>query len=303
MRRNRDAVPAQILDGRAIANDLRAELTARSAALRVLGIHPRLAVVLVGKDVSSLAYVRNLVKTGERVGIAIQIDELREDATASQVRAHLERLQDDRAVHGVILQQPLPPHLSIRNVADAMPIGKDVDGTHPANQGNLAFGSGAEFVPATPAAVMLLLERSPHWPLRGRRAVMIGRSIVVGAPVAMLMLAHDATVTILHKESVDLQPYVRLAEVVVTATGVPGLIGGADIAPGATVIDVGTTVVGGTLRGDVDFASAVAVAGAITPVPGGVGPLTNVALLRNVIEAASRSDGLRPGIAQAQPQE
>lgn len=283
----REAVSARILDGRAIASELRAELLARSSALRDAGVHPRLVIALVGEDESSLAYVRNLVKTGERVGIAVHVDELSADSTASTVRAHLERLRDDGSVHGVILQQPLPPHLSIRSIADAIPRHKDVDGTHPTNQGHLAFGSGAEFVPATPAAVMLLLERSPHWPLAGRQAVMIGRSVVVGAPVAMLMLSCDATVTVLHKESASLQPFVRMADVVVVATGVPGLIGGADIAPGATVIDVGTTVVDGALKGDVDFESAVKVAGSITPVPGGVGPVTNVALLRNVIKAAT----------------
>ena len=203
----------------------------------------------------------------------------------------VERLRDDHTVHGVMLQQPLPPRLSIREIADAIPVRKDVDGAHPTNQGHLAFGSGTEFVPATPAAVMLLLERSPHWPLRGRRAVMIGRSIVVGAPVAMLMLGHDATVTILHKESASLQPHVKMADVVVVATGVPGLIGGADIAPGATVIDVGTTVIDGVLQGDVDYESALAVAGAITPVPGGVGPVTNIALLRNVVKSAEHHSG------------
>jgi methylenetetrahydrofolate dehydrogenase (NADP+)/methenyltetrahydrofolate cyclohydrolase len=283
----RDAVPARILDGRALAAELRAELLTRSTALREMGVHPRLVITLVGENESSLAYVRNLVKTGERVGIAVHVDELPEASTASAIRERLERLRDDGSVHGVMLQQPLPPHLSIRTIADAIPRHKDVDGTHPTNQGHLAFGSGAEFVPATPAAVMLLLERSPHWPLAGRQAVMIGRSVVVGAPVAMLMLTQDATVTVLHKESASLQPYVKMAEVVVVATGVPGLIGGADIAPGATVIDVGTTVVGDELKGDVDFESVVQVAGAITPVPGGVGPVTNVALLRNVIKAAT----------------
>jgi methylenetetrahydrofolate dehydrogenase (NADP+)/methenyltetrahydrofolate cyclohydrolase len=283
----RDAVPARILDGRVVAAELRTELLARSTALRDGGIHPRLVIALVGENESSLAYVRNLVKTGERVGIAVHVDEMPESSTASTIRERLERLRDDASVHGVMLQQPLPPHLSIRTIADAIPRHKDVDGTHPTNQGHLAFGSGAEFVPATPAAVMLLLERSPHWPITGKKAVMIGRSVVVGAPVAMLMLTQDATVTVLHKESQSLQPYVRMADVVVVATGVPGLISGADIAPGATVIDVGTTVVDGELKGDVDFDSAVQVAGAITPVPGGVGPVTNVALLRNVIRAAT----------------
>lgn len=282
-------MPATILDGRRLAADLRTELVARTSALREAGIHPKLAIVFVGENDSSLAYVRNLVRTGERVGIEVAVEHLPEPAPASAVRAALERLKQDERVHGVMLQQPLPAHLPIREIADAIPPHKDVDGTHPTNQGHLAFGSGTEYVPATPAAVMLLLERSPHWPLRGRRAVMIGRSIVVGAPVAMLMLAQDATVTILHKESQTLQPFVKMAEVVVVAAGAPGLIHGNDLMPGATVIDVGTTLVDGVLRGDVDFPSALEVAGAITPVPGGVGPVTNVALLRNVIKAAERS--------------
>ncbi len=283
---------ANILDGKALAADLRTELLARTSALRERGIHPKLVIVFVGENESSIAYVRNLVKTGERVGVDVRVDRLPETAPAIEVREALEALRDDPSVHGVMLQQPLPMHLSIREIADAIPVFKDVDGTHPINQGNLAFGSGTEFVPATPAAVMLLLERSPHWPLRGRNAVMIGRSIVVGAPVSMLMLAQDASVTVLHKESASLQPYTRMAEIVVIATGVPGLIGGADIAKGATVIDVGTTVINGVLKGDVDFESAVEVAGAITPVPGGVGPVTNVALLRNVVKSAERLSGI-----------
>jgi methylenetetrahydrofolate dehydrogenase (NADP+)/methenyltetrahydrofolate cyclohydrolase len=279
-------VPATILDGRALAAELRLELDERTRALRERGVAPKLAIVFVGENESSLAYVRNLARTGERARISVDVRHLAESATTRQVRETLEELRDDPATHGVMLQQPLPPHLAIREIADAIPAHKDVDGTNPTNQGHLAFGSGTEYVPATPAAVMLLLERSPHWPLRGRRAVTIGRSIVVGAPVAMLMLAQDATVTVLHKESSSLQPYVGLAEVLVIAAGVPGLIRGKDLMAGATVIDVGTTLVDGVLRGDVDFESAVEVAGAITPVPGGVGPVTNVALLRNVVKAA-----------------
>lgn len=282
-------MPALILDGRSLAADLRTELVERTTALRESGVDPQLEIVFVGENESSLAYVRNLVRTGERVGIRVHVSRLPGDASAAEVRARLHELHDDPQTHGVMLQQPLPDHLAIREIADAMPAHKDVDGTHPTNQGHLAFGSGTEYVPATPAAVMLLLERSPHWPLRGRRAVMIGRSIVVGAPVAMLMLAQDASVTILHKESVDLQPYLGMAEVVVVAAGAPGLIRGSDLMPGATVIDVGTTLVDGVLRGDVDFESALDVAGAITPVPGGVGPVTNVALLRNVVKAAERA--------------
>ena len=287
-------MPARILDGRSIANELREELIAESSRLQSGGIHPRLVIVLVGENESSVAYVRNLEKMGERVGVSVHVDELPENAAASAVREHLEKWAADLTVHGVMLQQPLPAHLSIRAIADSIPLHKDVDGTHPTNQGHLAFGSGAEFIPATPAAVMLLLERSPHWPLTGLHAVMIGRSVVVGAPVAMLMLAQDATVTILHKESSGLQPYARMADVLIVATGVPNLVRGSDIKPGATVIDVGTTLVGGQLKGDVDFDSALEVAGAITPVPGGVGPVTNVALLRNVIQAAARAGKVQP---------
>jgi methylenetetrahydrofolate dehydrogenase (NADP+)/methenyltetrahydrofolate cyclohydrolase len=284
-------VPARILDGKTLAAELRAELVMRTTALLDSGIHPRLAIVFVGEDDSSRAYVRTLAKTGANAGIDVEIRKLPESATVDEVRAALRSLGDDPAVHGVMLQQPLPSRLPIRAIADAIPAEKDADGAHPMNQGHLAFGSGTEFVPATPAAVMLLLERSPHWPLRGKNAVMVGRSIVVGAPVALLMLAQDATVTVLHKESRELQPYLRMADVVVVAAGVPGLIKGSDLLAGATVIDVGTTMVDGALRGDVDFDSAVEVAGAITPVPGGVGPVTNVALLRNVVKSAERMNG------------
>lgn len=289
----RRRVPAaQILDGKALAAELRTELLARTFALREVSIHPKLVIVFVGENESSSAYVRNLVRTGERAGIEVEVDRVPESTSTATVRERLGRLHADASVHGVMLQQPLPAHLPIRAIADAIPPEKDVDGTHPMNQGHLAFGSGTDFVPATPAAVMLLLERSPHWPLRGKHAVMVGRSIVVGAPVALLMLAQDASVTVLHKETPDLRPFLKMADVVVVATGVPGLIRGADLKAGATVIDVGTTVVDGALKGDVEFASAVTVAGAITPVPGGVGPVTNVALLRNVVKSAERMNGV-----------
>jgi methylenetetrahydrofolate dehydrogenase (NADP+)/methenyltetrahydrofolate cyclohydrolase len=281
---------AQILDGKALAADLRTELLARTSALRGAGIHPKLAIVFVGENESSRAYVRNLAKTGERAGVEVVVERLPELASLAAVRDRLDRLDRDPSVHGVLLQQPLPAHLSIREIADAIPAGKDVDGTHPMNQGHLAFGSGTQYVPATPAAVMLLLERSPHWPLRGKHAVMVGRSVVVGAPVALLLLAQDASVTVLHKESGDLRPFLKTADVVVVATGVPGLIRGEDLKPGATVIDVGTTIVDGALKGDVEFESAVRVAAAITPVPGGVGPVTNIALLRNVVKSAERAN-------------
>jgi methylenetetrahydrofolate dehydrogenase (NADP+)/methenyltetrahydrofolate cyclohydrolase len=280
---------ARILDGRALADELRAELARDVAALGARGVVPRLLVVMVGEDESSLAYVRGMRALGTKIGVDVAVESLAPESDNAAVRAALERTASDSNVHGVILQQPLPGHLSIRAIASAMPIGKDVDGTNPENQGRLAFATGALFIPATPAAVMLLLERSAAWPLRGRDVTVIGRSNVVGLPVSLLIMAQNATVTVTHKETVDIIGHVRRAEVVVVAAGAPGLVTADWLRPGAVVIDVGTTVVKGKLCGDVDFESAAQVAGEITPVPGGVGPVTNVALMRNVVSAANSS--------------
>ena len=280
---------ALLLDGRALAADLRAGLAVRVAALRAAGVAPRLLVLMVGEDPSSLAYVRGMRRLGEAVGVDVAVDVLDLATNDAGVRAALETHAADPAVHGIILQQPLPRHLAIRRIASAMPLEKDVDGANPVNQGRLAFASGARFVPATPAAVMLLLERSARWPLAGRPVTVIGRSNVVGLPVALLIMAENATVTVVHKETRDIRQYTRTAEVLVVAAGAPRLVDATWLRPGATVVDVGTTVVGGTLLGDVDYASAAAVASEITPVPGGVGPVTNVALLRNVVDAAEEA--------------
>jgi methylenetetrahydrofolate dehydrogenase (NADP+)/methenyltetrahydrofolate cyclohydrolase len=260
----------------------------RSAALRARGIAPHLVVAIAGEDAASIAYVHSLVRAGERIGIDVTVDAVDAAASERDVRALLERLGRERSVHGVILQQPLPRHLDIRRIADAMPPRKDVDGANPVNQGRLAFGSGTEFVPATPAAVMLLLERSSRWPLAGVRACMVGRSNVVGLPVSLLMMRENATLTVTHEKTVDLRHHTADADVLVVATGVPGLIRADMVRPGATVMDVGTTFVDGKLVGDVAYDEVAAVAGEITPVPGGVGPVTNVALMRNVVLAAER---------------
>ena len=281
-------MPATILDGRALAAELRDDVAARGARLRERGIAPRLVVTIVGEDAASVAYVRSIERVGAKVGVDVTVDALASDAGEAGVRARLQALGADDTVHGVILQQPLPAHLGIRRIAEAMPPHKDVDGANPVNLGRLAFASGTEFVPATPAAVLLLLERSRRRDLRGVRCCMVGRSNVVGLPVSLLLMARDATVTVTHKETVDLARHTRDAEVLVVATGVPGLIRAGMVAPGATVIDVGTTFVDGALVGDVAYEEVAAVAGEITPVPGGVGPVTNVALLRNVVLAAER---------------
>jgi methylenetetrahydrofolate dehydrogenase (NADP+)/methenyltetrahydrofolate cyclohydrolase len=279
-------MPASLLDGRALAADLREGLRARSAALRERGVAPRLAIVLVGDDEASAAYVRGLIAIGAKAGVEVVIDELPANVSVRDLRARLLNYRSEPSIHGVLLQQPLPSGLPIREIAEAVPADKDVDGANPINQGRLAFATGARFVPATPAAVMLLLERSGKWPLRGREVTVIGRSNVVGLPVSLLILAENATVTVTHKETRDLSVHTRNAEIVVTATGVPGLLTGDMVRPGATVIDVGTTLVDGKIVGDVDFAGVSVIAGELTPVPGGVGPVTNVALMRNVLAAA-----------------
>jgi len=277
---------ATILDGRALAAELREGLAVRSEALARRGITPRLTVVMVGEDASSLAYVSGMRKLAGRIGIDLGVEVLPFDVDDARVRSALTVHARDAATHGIILQQPLPAHLSIRRIADAIPIEKDVDGANPVNQGRLAFASGATFVPATPAAVMLLLERSQKWPLRGREVTVIGRSNVVGLPVSLLIMAEDATVTVTHKETRDVRAHARQAEILIVAAGAPHLVDAGWLQPGATVIDVGTTVVDGVLLGDVDFESARTVAGEITPVPGGVGPVTNIALMSNVLTAA-----------------
>ena len=279
---------ARILDGRALAAELRAAIAVRSAAQRARGVVPRLEVVVVGADAATLAYVRGLESSGAKTGVEVRVAKLPADCDAEQVRTLLRVLGDDPLVHAVILQQPLPGHLGIRRIAEAMPPHKDVDGASPVNFGRLAFGTGNELVAATPLAVMLLLERSERSALRGVRVCVVGRSSVVGLPVSLLLLARDATVTIVHRGTRDLGSRTREAEVLVSATGIPGLIRADMVAPRATVIDVGTTYVDGALRGDVAYDEVARVAAEITPVPGGVGPVTNAALMSNVVTAAER---------------
>jgi methylenetetrahydrofolate dehydrogenase (NADP+) / methenyltetrahydrofolate cyclohydrolase len=279
---------ARILDGRALAAELCDEVGARAERLRARGVAPRLVVAIVGEDDASVAYVRSIEKVGAKTGVDVRVAALAADAGEDELRAQLRALGDDPRVHGIILQQPLPPHLGIRRIAEAMPPHKDVDGANPVNLGRLAFASGTELVPATPLACMLLLERSARWPLRGARACVVGRSNVVGLPLALLLTARDATVTLTHRATRDLAHHTRDAEIVVVATGVPNLLRASMVAPGATVIDVGTTFVDGKLVGDAAYAEVAEVAGEITPVPGGVGPVTNVALMRNVVLAAER---------------
>jgi len=280
---------ALLLDGRALSKEMRTHVLARCTTLRAAGIVPRFAIVLVGNDESSLAYVRSLQKTASACTIDAELVQLPEDVGDHAVEQRLDMLARDDATHGIILQQPLPKHLSLRALVEAIPAHKDVDAATALNQGRLAFASGEYFVPATPAAVMALLEISPAWPMRGKNALVVGRSSVVGLPVALLLMQNDATVTIAHSRTADLAAIARRADIVVAAAGKPGMITGDMLAPHATVIDVGTSVVDGALVGDVAFESAKDVVAALTPVPGGVGPVTNVSLMHNVLVAAERS--------------
>ena len=272
---------ATSLTGRELATTIRAAAAARAAELTVAGRQPRLAVVTATDDEASAAYVRSIANAAGKEGIAC---DLLRTTTAAGVSATLAQLADDPEVHGVMLQTPLPEGALLADLARAIPAAKDVDGASPESLGRLTAGLPA-FAPATAAAVLALLDYY-QVELRGRHAVVVGRSVVVGKPVAHLLLDRHATVTISHSRTADLAAITRQADVLVVAAGRAGLIGPEHVSPGATVIDVGTNVTdGGRLAGDVDPAVADAAA-ALSPVPGGVGPVTTALLLRHVVEAA-----------------
>ncbi|MFG1708970.1 bifunctional 5,10-methylenetetrahydrofolate dehydrogenase/5,10-methenyltetrahydrofolate cyclohydrolase [Nonomuraea sp. M3C6] len=270
------------LTGKDLAAAIRAQTEAEAAA----GPQPRLAVVVATADEASLWYVRSIAKAAAGVGIACDLVDLGPEARREQIGETLARLSGDSHVHGVMLQTPLPAGASPQELAGAIDPRKDVDGANPLSLGRLAAGLPA-FPPATAAAVMALLD---HYEveLRGRRAVVVGRSTVVGKPLAHLLLDRHATVTVCHSRTRDLPSVTSEAEVLVAAVGRAGLIGADHVAPGAVVIDVGTNPTGdGGLTGDVDSEAVAGLAGALTPVPGGVGPVTTALLLRHTARAAN----------------
>jgi methylenetetrahydrofolate dehydrogenase (NADP+) / methenyltetrahydrofolate cyclohydrolase len=275
---------ARTLDGRAMAAAVRAELVplARARA-EVLGHLPGLAVVGVGADPASAVYTRRLEQAAQAVGVAARAVELPESCDNETLRAELLALNQDPMVQGILIQMPLPPRLSQRIVAETIDAGKDVDGISLLNAGNL-FLRLPTFVPSTSAAVMEILDRDGT-PVAGRRAVVVGASNVVGKPLSFMLLHRDATVTVTHSATRDLGSWTRQADILVVAAGHAGLITGEMVKRGATVVDVGINVVGpnGEVVGDVDQASVREVAGTLTPVPGGVGPLTNLMLLRQCV--------------------
>ena len=281
---------ARILDGNALSATVREELATRAAALSARGLTPCLAVILVGEDPASAVYVRNKVAGCEKAGLRSIKDVYPLDADPAVVLARIAELNADASVHGILVQLPLPKQFDTDAVLEAIAPEKDVDGFHAENVGALMQGN-PRFIPCTPYGVMKMLEREKVV-LKGAEAVIVGRSNIVGKPMAMLLLGAGCTVTICHSQTRDLAFHTRRADILVAAVGRPRMITGDMIKPGATVIDVGINRLpaeqGGKLCGDVDFESAKEVAGLITPVPGGVGPMTITMLLTNTLESAER---------------
>ncbi|HKB28580.1 MAG TPA: bifunctional 5,10-methylenetetrahydrofolate dehydrogenase/5,10-methenyltetrahydrofolate cyclohydrolase [Candidatus Limnocylindrales bacterium] len=282
------ATGARLLEGAPIAAEIRAGVAADVAAYAAAnGRPPGLAVVLCGRDAPSMVYLERILKTCESVGIATRLVDVPGEDAATQEQelgTAIRRLNDDPAIAGIIVQMPLPAGVPLRAVVDAIDPVKDIDGLHPLNAGLLRLGYEG-FVPATAHAAMEMLSRSGVQ-IEGADAVVIGRSPVVGMPVAFMLTKANATVTVCHSKTRNLAAKTRNADIVVVAAGRPGLVTGDMLKPGAVVIDVGINLVDGHLVGDVDFPSARDVAGAITPVPGGIGPLTNALLLAHLVRAA-----------------
>jgi methylenetetrahydrofolate dehydrogenase (NADP+)/methenyltetrahydrofolate cyclohydrolase len=288
-------VTARLIDGRAAAAELRAQVAVEVARFHaVRGRVPGLATVLVGEDPASAVYVRSKGKATIEAGMQSFEHKLAADTSEAELLMLVDRLNADPAVDGILVQLPLPPHIDAAKVITSIDPDKDVDGFHPVNAGRLAIGLPG-FVPCTPLGCLKLL-RTELGDLSGKNAVVIGRSNIVGKPMALLLLGESCTVTIAHSRSRDLPAVVRQADIVVAAVGRPEMVKGDWLKPGATVIDVGINRVPSDdgksrLVGDVDFASASEVAGAITPVPGGVGPMTIACLIRNTFVSAARRDG------------
>ena len=281
-------MPAQLLDGNLLSKKLRAEIAARGAIVTAKGVRPGLAVIVVGDNPASQVYVRNKVKACEDVGFHSVLERYAVELGEEELLARIATLNADPAIHGILVQLPLPEHIASERVLEAIAPEKDVDGFHVANAGALMVGH-PEFKPCTPYGCMKMLE-SIDYPIRGARAVLVGASNIVGKPMAMLLLQAGATVTICNSKTRDLAHHTKDADILVVATGKPRMISGDMIKTGAVVIDVGINrLPDGKLCGDVDFDTAKYIAGWITPVPGGVGPMTITMLLMNTLEAAEKA--------------
>ena len=282
---------AAIIDGKRISGAIREEIKAEAEALKAKGITPGLAVILVGDDPASKVYVGNKEKACLAMGFHSAVHRLPAATPQAELLGLIDRLNDDPAIHGILVQLPLPEHIDEKAVIDAIRPDKDVDGFHPVNTGNLMIGADS-LLPCTPAGCIELLKRSGI-EIAGKRAVVIGRSNIVGKPAAMLLLREHATVTICHSRTTNLEEIARQADILVVAIGKAKAIDARYVKPGAVVLDVGVNrLPDGKLAGDVDFESASETAGWITPVPGGVGPMTITMLLRNTLTAAKRIHGV-----------
>ncbi|MFA7744663.1 bifunctional methylenetetrahydrofolate dehydrogenase/methenyltetrahydrofolate cyclohydrolase FolD [Salinicoccus roseus] len=280
---------AELLNGREIAKEYRAGLAEEVEKLKNKGITPNLTVVIVGNDGASLSYVRSKNKAAEKIGMTSDIVHLDEDTSEEEVLSTIDRLNNDDAVNGILVQVPLPKQVSEEKVLEAIAPHKDVDGFHPVNIGRLYTGQRT-FVPCTPLGIMELLKHTGS--LEGKDVAVIGRSHIVGQPVAKLLTNENATVTLMHSRTKDMTARLKDYDVIVSAVGAPGLVTGEHLKEGAIVIDVGNTVVDEKLVGDVDFDSAKEVASYITPVPGGVGPLTITMVLNNTLLAAKWNNNI-----------
>jgi methylenetetrahydrofolate dehydrogenase (NADP+)/methenyltetrahydrofolate cyclohydrolase len=282
---------AQIIDGKTIAQEVRAEWKVRADALKAHGVTPGLAVILVGEDPASKVYVANKVKACAELGLHSEHIVLPADTSEPRLLAKIAELNNDPKIHGILVQLPVPKHIDSGKVLEAISPDKDVDGFHQMNVGALVTGN-TRFPPCTPFGVMVLLEKTGI-AIEGKHAVVVGRSNIVGKPMALLLLHKNATVTICTSKTVDLAKHTRDADILVAAVGKANFITGDMVKPGAVVIDVGINRnAEGKLCGDVDFASVKEVAGYITPVPGGVGPMTIAMLVANTVRAAERVSGL-----------
>ncbi|HDF0556048.1 TPA: bifunctional methylenetetrahydrofolate dehydrogenase/methenyltetrahydrofolate cyclohydrolase FolD [Staphylococcus aureus] len=282
---------AKILDGKQIAKDYRQGLQDQVEALKEKGFTPKLSVILVGDDGASQSYVRSKKKAAEKIGMISEIVHLEETATEEEVLNELNRLNNDDSVSGILVQVPLPKQVSEQKILEAINPDKDVDGFHPINIGKLYIDEQT-FVPCTPLGIMEILKHADI-DLEGKNAVVIGRSHIVGQPVSKLLLQKNASVTILHSRSKDMASYLKDADVIVSAVGKPGLVTKDVVKEGAVIIDVGNTPdENGKLKGDVDYDAVKEIAGAITPVPGGVGPLTITMVLNNTLLAEKMRRGI-----------
>lgn len=282
---------AKILDGKQIAKDYRQGLQNQVEALKEKGFTPKLSVILVGNDGASQSYVRSKKKAAEKIGMISEIVHLEETATEEEVLNELNRLNNDDSVSGILVQVPLPKQVSEQKILEAINPDKDVDGFHPINIGKLYIDEQT-FVPCTPLGIMEILKHADI-DLEGKNAVVIGRSHIVGQPVSKLLLQKNASVTILHSRSKDMASYLKNADVIVSAVGKPGLVTKDVVKEGAVIIDVGNTPdEDGKLKGDVDYDAVKEIAGAITPVPGGVGPLTITMVLNNTLLAEKMRRGI-----------